>query len=359
MLNNIEKKNANIFGIISSKIDRLPGNGYGSKGRNHSVKRQNPKTAAPHIPVLLDEVLESFRNLRAETLIDCTLGYAGHSEALLRAHPELKLIGIDRDPEAIAFSEKRLAPYGERVRLMRGAFSELLPSVLASERVGGILADFGVSSLQLDKKTRGFSFESDHLDMRMNPDASLDAEEVVNRYPSERLESIFREYGEIRQARPLAEAIVRERNRKPIRSAKELSRIAREILPGGGKIHPATLVFQAIRIEVNDELGEIDRLLDILETARPAGAVVSLITFHSLEDRRVKNRFREWSRSCICAPEAMRCTCGNRHALGRVLYRKPKRASAEEQKNNPRSRSAGLRSFLFFDENGSGKEPTP
>ena len=271
---------------------------------------------SPHIPVLLSQVLESFSSLEAGVLIDCTLGYAGHSAALLEAHPRLHLIGIDRDPEALAFSRKRLAPYGERVRLLQGSFSERLPTLLEQQPVAGVLADFGVSSLQLDKRERGFSFESETLDMRMNPEAALSAYEVVNGYSRERLEYLFREYGEIPRARQLAEAIVGERKDRPIESARQLAELGKKVLRGKGKTHPATQMFQAIRIEVNDELGEIERLLDALESTRPAGAIVSLITFHSLEDRLVKSRFRRWSRECICPPEAPRCTCGGHHALG-------------------------------------------
>ena len=305
------------------------------------------QASSPHIPVLLPQVLESFTGVREGTLIDCTLGYAGHSAALLEAHPGLRFVGIDRDPEALEFSARRLAPYGERVRLLRGSFSQRLPELLEREPVTGILADFGVSSLQLDKAERGFGFASERLDMRMDPEAPLSAWEVVNRYPVEKLEYLFREYGEIRPARRLAEAIVSARSRAPIESARELSALAEKVLPRGKKIHPATLMFQAIRIAVNDELGEIERLLDALEATPPAGAVVTLITFHSLEDRLVKNRFRRWSRACICPPEAPRRQCGGDHALGKPLHRKPLSASPEEIATNARSRSAKLRSFRF------------
>jgi 16S rRNA (cytosine1402-N4)-methyltransferase len=199
----------------------------------------------------------------------------------------------------------------------------------------------------LDKKERGFSFASETLDMRMNPEAPLSAYDVVNDYHLQRLEYIFREYGEIRPAKALAEAIVKARSEQPISSARELAELAKTVLRGKGKTHPATQMFQAIRIEVNDELGEIERLLDALEAKRPPGAVVSLITFHSLEDRLVKNRFRTWSQKCICPPEAIRCTCGGDHALGEMLGRKARSASPEELQSNPRSRSAKLRSFRF------------
>jgi len=337
MLNNIETETAFLVSLRHF---------FGMKA-TMSPDSSSDKRQSPHIPVLLPQVLESFSALESGVLIDCTLGYAGHSSALLEAHPHLHLIGIDRDPEALAFSRERLAPYGDRVRLVQGSFSELLPPLLAQEPVAGVLADFGVSSLQLDKRERGFSFESETLDMRMNPEAPLSAYDVVNSYPAGRLEYLFREYGEIPRARQLAQAIVTRRAKHPIRSARELAELGKAILRGKGKTHPATQMFQAIRIEVNDELGEIERLLDALERARPAGAIVSLITFHSLEDRLVKSRFRRWSRECICPPEAPRCTCGGQHALGRELSRKPLIATPEEQRTNPRSRSAKLRSFLF------------
>jgi 16S rRNA (cytosine1402-N4)-methyltransferase len=170
---------------------------------------------------------------------------------------------------------------------------------------------------------------------------------VVNTYPKDKLEYIFDAYGEVRSYRKLAAAVVEARSKAPIESAKELSEIAKQVIPPGGKIHPATLMFQAIRIEVNNELGEIEGLLDALEAKHSKDEVVSLITFHSLEDRLVKNRFKKWSTACICDPQAMRCTCGKEHALGKVLSRKPVIAGKEELKVNPRSRSAKLRSFKF------------
>ena len=304
--------------------------------------------SSPHIPVLLEEVLSCFQPLERGVFIDATLGYGGHSSALLEAHPELELIGIDRDPEALEFSARRLAPYGKRVTLIRGSFSQILPRLLKErDDLVGILADFGVSSLQLDREDRGFSFQSERLDMRMDPSAPLDAYEVVNSYSAEELERIFREYGEIRSARRIAEAILTRRAHSPIVSGKELSELVRPYLPKGGKTHPATQLFQAIRIEVNDELGEIRRLLDALEEHPPYGAIVGLISFHSLEDRLVKNRFRRWAQGCICPPEAPRCLCGGDHALGEPLGRKPKTASAKELQSNPRSRSAKLRCFRF------------
>lgn len=300
----------------------------------------------PHIPVLLEEVLESFSDVKDGYFVDCTLGYAGHSSEILRRYGHLKHIGIDRDDEALAFSKKRLQPFKHRSRLYKGTFATVLPTLKESPIVA-LLADFGVSSLQLDKEDRGFSFHSEKLDMRMDVNAPLSAYEVVNEYPKEKLEYIFDAYGEVRSCKKLAHAIIEARAKAPIVSAKELSKIAKQIIPAGGKIHPATLMFQAIRIEVNNELGEIEGLLDAIEKRHYEGEVVSLITFHSLEDRLVKNRFKKWAKECICDPHAIRCTCGKNHALGKPLFRKPITATKEELKGNPRSRSAKLRSFLF------------
>jgi 16S rRNA (cytosine1402-N4)-methyltransferase len=302
--------------------------------------------STPHIPVLPEEVLQSFSGVGEGYFVDCTLGYAGHSALILERYPQLKQIGIDRDQEAIEYSHKRLANYGQRSRLYKGTFAALLPKLQESPIVA-VLADFGVSSLQLDKKERGFGFESQTLDMRMDSGASLNAYEVVNHYSRERLEYILKEYGEVRLYKRLASAILETRATAPIESARVLSALAEKVLPKGGRIHPATLMFQAIRIEVNNELAEIEGLLDALETMKPSGAIISLITFHSLEDRLVKNRFRQWSKECICDPHAIRCTCGNNHALGKTLNRKPVTAGKEELKKNPRSRSAKLRSFRF------------
>ena len=305
----------------------------------------------PHIPVLLEEVLESFSSVKEGYFVDCTLGYAGHSSEVLKKYDHLKHIGIDRDDEALVFSKKRLLPFEEKSKLYKGTFSTVLPT-LEEAPITALLADFGVSSLQLDKKERGFSFTSETLDMRMDASAPLSAYEVVNDYSKEKLEYIFDTYGEIRSYRKMAAAIMEVRSKAPIQSAKALAEIAKKIIPSGGKIHPATLMFQAIRIEVNNELGEIEGLLDSIEFRHFKGEVVSLITFHSLEDRLVKNRFKKWSSACICDPHAMRCTCGKNHDMGKALSRKPVTASKEELKINPRSRSAKLRSFKFKNSSG-------
>jgi len=304
----------------------------------------------PHIPVLLDEVLDGFSNITEGYFVDCTLGYAGHSEAMLKNYEQIKHIGIDRDDEALAFSKARLEPFEGRSKLYKGTFANTLP-ILEETPITGLLADFGVSSLQLDKMDRGFSFESETLDMRMDCTAELSAYEVVNGYPQDKLEYILNHYGEVRSYKKVAAAIIQARSQKPIESGKELAAVICTVIPRGGKIHPATLSFQGIRIEVNNELGEIEGLLDVLENKFKAGelneTIVSLITFHSLEDRLVKNRYKTWSTKCICDSQAMRCTCTKDNDLGKMLVRKPITATKKELKINARSRSAKLRTFIF------------
>ncbi|SFV69092.1 rRNA small subunit methyltransferase H [hydrothermal vent metagenome] len=300
----------------------------------------------PHKPVLLEEVLNSFKDVGKGYFVDCTLGYAGHSIEMLKRYEHLTHIGIDRDDEALVFSKKRLEAFEEKSRLYKGTFATVFPTLRESP-IRAVLADFGVSSLQLDKKERGFSFTSDTLDMRMDTQASLSAYEVVNHYSQKQLEYIFDSYGEVRSYKRLASAVVEARAKAPIESAKELSEIAKTVIPAGGKIHPATLMFQGIRIEVNNELGEIEGLLDALEKNHTKGEVLSLISFHSLEDRLVKKRFQKWAKNCICDAQAMRCVCTRNHAIGKALSSKPVMASKTELKNNPRSRSAKLRSFRF------------
>jgi 16S rRNA (cytosine1402-N4)-methyltransferase len=302
---------------------------------------------SPHIPVLYREVIDAFAGLDEGIIVDCTMGYGGHSSMLLEANEKITLIGIDQDQTAIDFSARRLAPFGDRARIKKGRFSEVIKTIIEEEggpNIRGILADIGVSSLQLDEKERGFSFESGTLDMRMDKGAALSAAEVVNGYSQKELERVLRDYGEIRNAAQIASEILKHR---PFHSAKELSDAVKPFGARGKKIHPATLVMQAIRIEVNDELGELSRLLDAIENAKLPHARIAIISFHSLEDRMVKQRFTQWSKSCICPPEAMRCTCGNNHKMGKIITRKPLSAQADELRANARSRSAKLRVFAM------------
>jgi len=304
----------------------------------------------PHIPVLYREVVATFENIQEGIVIDCTMGYGGHSSMLLDANPNIKLIAIDQDQTAIDFSRKRLEKYGERVEIRKGRFSEVIKDILRevdAKEIKGLLADIGVSSLQLDQKERGFSYESDNLDMRMDKGAPLSASNVVNEYAKSELEKILLEYGELRNYKKIAAAIV---NNRPFTSAKELSEKLKHLMPRGKKIHPATLLMQAIRIEVNDELGELKSLLQSIEEAKLPHAKIAIISFHSLEDRIVKQTFVKWAKSCICPPETMRCSCGNDHQLGKILTKKPVTAQADELKANARSRSAKMRVFQMDSE---------
>jgi len=303
---------------------------------------------SPHIPVLLNEALDSFKESKDGNFVDCTLGYAGHSFEILNRYKHLSLIGIDRDDEALNFSKEKLEPFKDRVQFLKGSFSDRLKDI-DFNYVTALLADFGVSSLQLDKADRGFRFDSKLLDMRMDQSNPFSAKDVVNSYSQDKLEKIIREYGEVKEAKKVAQKIIQYRANKPIKSNIELADIVSSVVYNKGKIHPATLVFQAIRIEVNQELEEINALLDMLEEQKPKGAIISLITFHSLEDRLIKQRFKKWAKSCICPQNAMRCMCGNNNNLGKEVYKKPITATKREIKINPRSRSAKLRIFKFKD----------
>ncbi len=296
----------------------------------------------PHIPVLYNEVLDCFKDINKGYIIDCTTGYAGHSSGLLNQNSSVKLICNDQDDEALNFSKNRLKDFENRVKFNKGNFENIIKK-FENYPIRGVLADIGVSSLQLDKLDRGFSFNSENLDMRMNQNQSLDASTVINSYSQVELENIFKEYGEIREYKKIASLIVQNR---PFYSAKELAEFFYNKLPKG-KIHPATLIFQAIRIEVNDELGVLDRLFKSMEEAKLKDCIVAIISFHSLEDRVVKNYFKKWSENCICPKDAFRCECGKNNALGKIITKKPIIATNIEIKQNPRSRSAKLRVFRF------------
>jgi 16S rRNA (cytosine1402-N4)-methyltransferase len=301
----------------------------------------------PHIPVLYREVINAFEDIEDGIIIDCTMGYGGHSSMILESNPNIELIAIDQDQTAIDFSTKRLEEFGDRISIRKGRFSSVIKDIIAEygvDKIRGVLADIGVSSLQLDQKDRGFSYESDNLDMRMDKCAPLSAQNVVNEYSSSELENILLEYGELRNYKKIASAIV---NARPFTSAKELSDTTKPLLPHGKKIHPATLLMQAIRIEVNDELGELKSLLQSIQNSEFSDAIVAIISFHSLEDRIVKQTYTKWSKNCICPDEAMRCTCSRDNSLGKVLTKKPITAQDDELKTNPRSRSAKMRVFHY------------
>jgi len=298
-----------------------------------------------HIPVLLNEVINLYKTYMKNGgyFIDCTLGFGGHSEAILNIFPNIKLIGIDQDKEALNYAKEKLQKFKNRVTFINDKASNVLLDFKNLE-VAGILADIGVSSYQLDNKKRGFNFESDLLDMRMNLDQNLSAKDVINFYSKEDLEKIIKEYGECRRYKKLVNAIV---SKRPINSNRELTDILSSV--GIKTKKDLAKIFQAIRIEVNDELNELERILDYSKEIAKSGTVLGIITFHSLEDRIVKNRFKEWSKKCICK-NVIRCECGGNNQKGEILTKKPLIASDDEINHNPRSRSAKLRGFKFREE---------
>jgi len=298
---------------------------------------------AAHVPVMVGEVAVWLRPRPGACLVDATVGLGGHAAALLAAAPGTRLLGLDRDPSALALARERLAPSADRVVLRQARFSEL-KTVLAElgwDGADAVLVDLGVSSLQLDRPERGFSFQAEGpLDMRMDPGAGPTAAQVVNEWSESELARAIAEYGEEPRARAVARAIVRAR---PLRTTADLAAIAARVLGRGRPgLHPATRTFQAIRIAVNDEIGELERFLaDGWEVLRPGGRL-AVLAYHSLEDRRVKEAFRRWAADCVCPPRMPRCVCGW-SAKVRVLTRRPVRPSDVEVARNPRARSARLR----------------
>jgi 16S rRNA (cytosine1402-N4)-methyltransferase len=304
---------------------------------------------AQHLPVLLEETLALLEPRRADgesnLFVDATLGLGGHAEALLQASDSVRLVGIDRDPDALALAARRLAPFGDRVRFVHANFHELEPALAGigiTGGVSGILADLGVSSMQLDTPERGFSFRFDApLDMRMGL-AERTAADLVNEGSEGELEKIFRDYGEEKQARRIARAIVDARQEQPIETTGQLKRLIDRVKGHrhGERVDPSTLVFQALRIAVNEELagleGFIEQAIDLLEND---GRLV-IISYHSLEDRIVKNALRDRVRGEIDQ------ITGRPYAetqLIEALTRKPVRPGEAEVERNPRSRSARLR----------------
>ena len=301
----------------------------------------------PHTPVLLNEVLEVFKDIEKGVIIDATLGFGGHSEALLKAHKGIRLIGCEQDNEALEFAKTRLMSYAERTEFYHLNFAELLQRIDTKD-LKGILADIGVSSLQLDSDKRGFSIYSSVLDMRMDTRNKLNAFEVVNFYPQNEIEQIFREFGELKDAHLLAEKVCKARVQKQISSAKELAGIlGTKTIKGRSGVSRAILAFQALRIAVNNELNALQKFLNALQKAKPQGCIVAIISFHSLEDRLVKNAFKQWAKSCICDENALQCTCQNNHNLGKILTKKALTPSERECRANSRSKCAKMRVFRF------------
>ena len=301
-----------------------------------------------HVSVLLEECVTGL-NIRPEGIyVDGTLGGAGHSCRIAERLTTGRLIGIDRDPVALKAAGERLAPYGDRVTLVHSNFCRMASVLegLGISGVDGILLDLGVSSPQLDDGQRGFSYMADApLDMRMDGGDALTADTVVNTWSYEELKKILYEYGEERYAPAIASAIVRRRETAPIRTTLELVDVIRSAMPPAAlreKQHPAKRSFQAIRIAVNDELNSVAKAMeDAIPLLNPGGRL-AVITFHSLEDRIVKNAMAAAAKGCICPPEFPVCVCGRKPQVD-ILTRKPIVAAPQELERNPRARSAKLR----------------
>ncbi len=302
-----------------------------------------------HTSVMVGEVIASLRLRPGTITVDGTVGGGGHAEAILEnTAPDGILIGIDADVDALRATENRLARFGKRAILVKGNFAEM-ETILMEKKIGkvdGMLLDLGVSSHQLDTAERGFSFGQDAaLDMRMDKSRPRTASDLVNTLPWEELARIIRDYGEERMAGRIARAIVKERIHSPIRTTTELAGVVVRALPHDAerqRIHPATRTFQALRIAVNDELTNLRKALaDGTERLKPGGRF-SVISFHSLEDRIVKNAFRAGEKGCTCPPDLPVCACGGKPKL-KVVTRKPVTPADTEIGNNPRARSAKLR----------------
>ena len=309
------------------------------------------RNAADHVPVLAAEVRELLAVRPGETVVDATFGAGGHSRILAAdLAGDGKLVAIDRDPGARPLFDRFKATAGVDVRFLRGDFSVVLTQLAANDvRADAVLLDLGVSSMQIDQPERGFSYATDApLDMRMDPSSEPSAQEIVNTWDERELAMVFRRFGEERYAGPIARAIVRRRAATPFSRTGELVDTIKMAIPTParfGEGHPAKRVFQALRIAVNDELGALETALPAVLTMLRPGGRLAVISFHSLEDRIVKQFVAEKAKGCTCPPEFPICVCGKKPEL-RALTRKPVRPSAREVDANPRSSSARLRAAV-------------
>jgi 16S rRNA (cytosine1402-N4)-methyltransferase len=301
-----------------------------------------------HVPVLAGELIEALDPKPGQTAVDCTLGAGGHARLVAeRLGPAGTLIAIDRDPTVAPYFERFRRTTAAKARLLHGEFSTTLEQLGGNGvRADAILLDLGVSSMQLDRPERGFSYAVDApLDMRMDPSSDYSARELVNEGDERELADIFKRYGEERYARPIARAIVRRRKQQPFERTGDLVEVIKAAIPAParfGEGHPAKRVFQALRIEVNDELGALERALPAaLEMLRPGGRL-GVISFHSLEDRIVKQFLRKQEHGCTCPPDFPVCVCGSEPVM-RATPRRAIRPSAAEVSRNPRAQSARLR----------------
>ncbi len=305
----------------------------------------------PHQPVLYKEIIHALRPKSGGRYVDGTLGAGGHAAGLLAAsQPDGLLLGLDVDPQALELARQTLAPFGERACIKRASYATLLEqlALLGWETVDGILLDLGASSMQFDTPERGFSFLQDGpLDMRFDPSRPLTAAQIVNEWPERDLADLIYRYGEDPAARRIARAIVAAR---PVRGTRHLAAVIEKARPRrdalrraqGGVHHPATQTFQALRIAVNGELEALEKVLPLAVQALAPGGRLAVLSFHSLEDRLVKEFFRRESRDCLCPPRQPVCTCGHQATIVEIT-RRPITPSEEEIQQNPRARSAKLR----------------
>jgi 16S rRNA (cytosine1402-N4)-methyltransferase len=302
---------------------------------------------ATHRPVLLKETIELLAPQRGGLFVDGTLGLGGHSEAILEASSETFVLGIDRDAEALELARKRLERFGVRFRAVHGNFKEIARYVDGLGTISGVLVDLGVSSLQFDSETRGFSFRFDApLDMKMDASSEgLNAAQLLEQLPEEEIARIIYEYGEERRSRKIARWIVEHREAgRPIKTTRELADLVARAagFKKRDQIHPATRTFQALRIAVNHELEELDIFLDTATELLAGDGRLAAISFHSLEDRIIKQGFRRLAGQCTCPPRIPVCVCGARKSV-EILTRRPVVAGEDELQENPRARSAKLR----------------
>jgi 16S rRNA (cytosine1402-N4)-methyltransferase len=300
--------------------------------------------AVYHDPVMVAEVLEYLEPGRGGLFFDGTVGGGGHTAAILEAGAAARVIGVDQDKEALEVAGRRLERFGDRIALVHANFADAAES--QSSSLAGALLDLGVSSHQIDEAARGFSFRpGTGLDMRMRPETGvLTAADLLNTLSASELADVFYQYGEEHRSRRLASTVVRRRAATPFATSDDLNAVLDAFYGPRITVQDRARIYQALRIAVNDELGVLERALEALrERLEPAGVFV-VLSYHSLEDRLVKDAFREWSRACVCPPELPVCRCRGR-ALGRTLTRKPVMAGAAEVAANSRSRSARLRAW--------------
>ncbi|MFW6201438.1 MAG: 16S rRNA (cytosine(1402)-N(4))-methyltransferase RsmH [Gemmatimonadota bacterium] len=301
---------------------------------------------AYHVPVMVEEAVGYLRPERGGTYFDGTVGGGGHAEAILERSETARVIGVDRDPEALEAAGRRLARYGERVRLERGDFADAAAG--GEGAFAGALLDLGLSSRHIDVRERGFTFrEGSPLDMRMAGRAAVEtptAADLLNRLPERELADLLRRYGEERRAGRVARAVVERRRERPLERSEDLVGVLERAYGRPPRVKEKARIFQALRIAVNDELRSLERALPALRERLEGEGTLVVLAYHSLEDRIVKRAFREWSRGCVCPPELPVCRCRG-EPLGAVLTKRPERPSTAEVERNPRARSARLRAW--------------